>query len=259
MRKRARPEAARPRRKGASEEVALASALSRVESFVDVVDLRCEQARDRAASAEKGTPDAARALQDVEESWAELQSALRLRNTVAAAVASAEAQVAAIDAEATAVIGAAFAAFKQDRARRRHAADPGGARARARKPAPRARSPDELGELVAVAMEATVYVIADRNRLMARLVDTRTEAAALRDQLATAAAGSPEVAASLQRRLELSEEFAAELERALPASAAAAQQLLVGLRRLHEKLPDPAVWASARLRWKRALFTDGSN
>jgi hypothetical protein len=248
----------KPGKRPDEEEAALESSLSRVTSFVEVLEVRCELARERAANA-KGTRAAARAQRQVEEAWADLEAARRLNHTVAAAVASAQAQVSVIEAEAFAVVGAAFKEFRRDRTWRRRATRPSGAPGRSRRAASTPRSPEELGEMVAVAMEAIVYVIADRNRLTAWLVDTRLAAAELREQVAkTSGDEGPEGSASIRRRLQECEGRAAYLERQLQASAAATQELLAGLRKLYVKVPGPAARAIARLK-QRKPFAGDSN
>jgi hypothetical protein len=228
------------------EDAALESSLSRVENFVDYLSIRCELARERAEDSAKGTRAAARAHRELEEVWADLEAARRLRETVAAAVASARAQVAVIEAEACAAVGAAFKQFKKDRAWRRRATRPAGAQGRPRKTSSRRKSPNELGKMVAIAMQTVAYVLADRNRLTEQLVDTRTEAAELRGLLANAGAENPTESVPIRRRIEVCDGHAAYLEQQLLASATAAKQLVVGLRKLFDKLPEP-ITRAARL------------
>ncbi|WP_437337157.1 hypothetical protein [Sorangium sp. So ce394] len=214
---------------------------------MDALEVRHDLARERFAAGTKSARSAPRMRRDIEETWADYEAARRLRDTVAAAVMGAQARVAVIEADACATVAAAFKQFNKDRAWRRRSTRPSGAQGRQQRTEAKPKSPDELAEMVADAKEAAAYVIADRSRLTARLVDARAEAAALRALLATVPAGAPEEAASIRRRVTLCEEQGAYAEQQLLVSARVTQQLVDGLRELVHGLPEPVASALNRL------------
>ncbi|WP_129574285.1 MULTISPECIES: hypothetical protein [Sorangium] len=225
---------------------------------MDALEARHDLARERFAAGTKSARAAPRMRRDIEETWADYETARRLRDTVAAAVMGAQARVAVIEADACAAIAAAFKQFKKDRAWRRRSTRPSGAQGRQQRTGAKPKSPDELAEMVADAKKAAACVIADRSRLIARLVDARAAAAALRGLLATVPAGAPEEAASIRRRITLCEEHGAYVEQQLLASARSAQQLVAGLRELVHGLPEPVASALARLEARGAPVKDSN-
>lgn len=245
-------------RKASADEAALGSALSRVERFVETLRDRCEAARTRVEVTTAGTRSAARAQRELEEIWADYEAARRLRNTLGAAVASAQAKVALIEADACAAVEAAFTRFKEERKWLLRAARKRAAKRRSRRAAARPISPDELAEMVAAAKEAVAHVLIDRGRLTEQLVDARAAAAELRARLTTSAAGEPAEHASIQQRIALCEKHAAYLERQLLASATAARQLLLGLRELLDGLPEPVASAIPRAEARRRPGRDAN-
>lgn len=256
MGRRVTPKTVASARRTSADETALSPALSRVEHFVEALRFRFEEARASVEATAGTSRSAARATRKLEETWADYEAAQRLRDVIAASLASAQAKVAIIEADAHATIAAAFRQFHKDRKWRRRRASTAGVRTRSKRPAARPKSPAELAAMVAPAQKAIVYVIADRNRLVARLVDARAEMADLRARVATGAPETPVDAEMIAQRIAACEEHRAYIEQQLFASARATQQLLVGLREMIQGLPEPVRSALAHLEAHEPLVRD---
>ena len=225
-----------------TDESVLESSLTRIEQFVEALDIRAQQAIERANDAAQGTRAAARAVLRAEEALADLEAGRRLRDQISAAVLVATAQVAVVETAAAAAVRAAFKQFVTARGWRRGAvAAKTSSGARPRRSSARAKSMEELGEMAAKAKDAAARVIADRERLARWLAEVHVQTDELR-RSATAAAGERDLALG---RAVVCEGQAAYLYQQLLAQTAIADQLELELQKLFQKLPEPARAAAA--------------
>lgn len=235
--------------KAPDEDVALDTALSDVDRFVNSLERRWKRALERHDRAKEGSPAAARAWSLYEEAWADLQEAHQLRDAVRTAGLRARAEVAIVEAEAAVAIAIAFDQFAIARASRRGRAITARAGSPSKKRAASLESPEPLGVLAAKAKEAVVYAVAERYRLAEAMGAVRQQLTEIQQSLSAVGSDGPEVEWDQQRVAGL-EAAEACLVREHAVQAAIVDQLLLGLRATFENLPAPEVmfanWLASR-------------